>query len=129
MTFDSDVLIWFTRDDPEAIACIDRTQDRSLSVVSLMEVLQGARSRTEMQTFLKSMRLLGFRTLPLTESIGNAALALIEEHALSTGLHLEDALIAATAIENGEALISANDRHFRAIRRLELKTFRPRRRH
>jgi predicted nucleic acid-binding protein len=52
-------------------------------------------------------------------------LTLIEEHALLAGLHLEEALIAATAMEAGEVLATSNFRHFRVIHRLESKAFHP----
>jgi predicted nucleic acid-binding protein len=127
MIFDSDVLIWLARGDPEAIAWIDSALDRALSVVTLMEVLQGVRSKAEMRKTQESLRNLGFRVLPLSESIGHLAAGLIEEHTLAHGLQVSDALIAATAIETGEVLATANVRHFRPIRRLALKPFRPRR--
>jgi predicted nucleic acid-binding protein len=103
------------------------TPDRSISIVVLMEVLQGARSKQDMRIIKESLYSLRFRVLPLSESIGHTAAALIDEHAHSAGLHLEDALIAATAIDAGEVLATANTRHFGPIRGLAVKTFRPRR--
>ncbi len=64
---------------------------------------------------------------PLNEAIGYAAANLIETHALSDGLRIEDALIAATALDAGETLATANVRHFRSIAKRHLKSFRPRR--
>ena len=127
MIFDSDVLIWLSRKNHEAIRWIDSTPDRALSVVTLMEVLQGARSRADMRKTQESLRNLGFRVLPLSERIGHIAAGLIEEYSLAHGLQMPDALIAATAIETGEVLATANVRHFRPIRRLAWKPFRPRR--
>jgi predicted nucleic acid-binding protein len=127
MIFDSDVVIWASRGDSEAAAWIDTAAEPGMSIVTLMEVLQGARSTTEMRQTRQLIRVLQFRVLPLTEAIGEAAVGLIEEHALSSGLQLADALIAATALDAGEVLATGNARHFRAIRRLELKAFRPRR--
>lgn len=126
MIFDSDVLIWFLRGDPAAGELVDYTAERFLSVVTLMEIQQGAKSKVEMKTTRDLFRQRDFRILPLSESIGHAAAVLIEEHALSSGLHLEDALIAATAREAGETLATGNLRHFRPISNLELKPFRPR---
>jgi predicted nucleic acid-binding protein len=68
---------------------------------------------------------LGFKILPLSESIGEKALTLIQEHAHADGLHLTDALIAATAIEAGEGLATSNVRYFRVIHSLEVKAFHP----
>ena len=128
MIFDSDVVIWASRGDAEAASWINADSDPAMSVVTLMEVLQGTRSAVEMKQTRQLIRVLQFRVLPLTESIGNAATALIEEHALAHGLQLADALIAATAIDAAEVLATGNVRHFRSVRALEVKAFRPRRR-
>ena len=127
MIFDSDVLIWFLRREPSAMELIDSTPERSVSVVTLMEALQGAKSGADMRMLHSLFRETGFRILPLTEVIGNKATGLIEEHALPDGLRVIDALIAATAIDAGEVLATSNVRHFRTIRSLEVRAFHPRR--
>jgi predicted nucleic acid-binding protein len=124
--FDSDVLIWFSRGDADAVALVNSSSDRAVSIVSLMELLQGVRSKAEMKTTKQFFQRLNFRILPLSESIGHIAAGLIEEHCLSCGLHLEDALIAATVREAGETFATGNIRHFRPIANLDLKPFRPR---
>ena len=91
-----------------------------------MEVQQGARSKLEMRTTRELFQQRGFRIVPLSESIGHIAAALIEEHATSHGLRIVDALIAATAREGGETLVTGNVRHFRVIANLDVKPFRPR---
>ena len=126
MIFDSDVLIWFLRGEPAAIELIDSIPDRAISIVTLMEVQQGAKSKLEMKTTRDLLRRTKFRVLSLTESIGHIAAGLIEEHALSCGLGIADALIAATAHDAGETLATSNLRHFRPIANLNLKPFRPR---
>jgi len=125
MIFDTDVLIWFSRSEPKARDLVDSTIERALSIVSFMELLQGARSKAEMNEIQRFVRESDFRLIPLSASIGDVAAALIEEHALKSGLRIEDALIAATAREAGEVLATANLRHFRPIRNLTLKAFRP----
>ena len=119
-------MIWFSRGDPDAIALVNSSVDRAVSIVSLMEILQGTKSKAEMRTTKQFFRMLNFRVLPLSESIGHLAAGLIEEHAHSCGLHVEDALIAATAREAGETLATGNTRHFRHITNLDVKPFRPR---
>jgi predicted nucleic acid-binding protein len=123
--FDTDVLIWASRGNPRAAHTIDAASDRALSVVSLMELLQGARSKLEARQIRESLRQLQFQVLPLSEPIGATAVSLIEQHALAHGIQLADALIAATAIEWGQALCTANVKHFRPIRTLSQIAFRP----
>ena len=125
MMFDSDVLIWATRGNLEAAALINSAPDRSMSIVSVMETLQGARSVLDIRIVKQSLNELGLRILPLSERIGYLAAALIEEYALPNGLRVDDALIAATAMEAGEVLATGNLRHFQPVRSLEIKAFRP----
>lgn len=125
MIFDTDVLIWASRGNLRAARTIDASTDRALSIISLMELLQGARSKAEAHQIRQSLRQLQFRILPLSEAIGAAAAALIEQHALAHGIQLADALIAATAIEWGQPLCTGNVRHFRPIRALARVAFRP----
>ncbi len=128
MIFDSDILIWFSRGDPEAGMFVQSDPSRFVSIVSVIEVLQGAKSKQEMREFQSFMRASDFEILGLSAAIGDLAAAFIEDHALPTGIELADALIAATAREAGQTLATGNVRHFRSIPRLTLKHFRPRRR-
>jgi len=123
--FDTDVLIWFFRGDRRAAELIESVPEREASIISLMELIQGARSRTEIRVIRHFFREHGVRLLPVNESVSHSAASLMEEHAMSSGLQIADALIAATAREAGSALITGNVRHFRVIPGLELKAFRP----
>ena len=64
------------------------------------------------------------RIIPISESASHLAATLMEELSLRAGLQVADALIAATARERSEVLLTGNIRHFRAIPQLELKAFR-----
>ena len=125
MLFDTDVLIWVLRGSAKAAGFVDEIRDRHISIVTLMELLQGARDRRETRLIKTFVADLGFRTLPLTENIGHRAVVYMEEHGLSCGLRVADALIAATAAENTLTLCSGDRSHYRAISELVLKTFRP----
>ena len=61
--------------------------------------------------------------LPLTPAISNRAVSLMESLALSHGLQLGDALIAATALEHSVPLLTGNGRHFAAIDGLHIARF------
>jgi len=125
MIFDTDVPVWASRGNPAAANVINRTADRVLSIVSFMELLQGARSKLEARQIRQFLRELRFHVLPLSGTIGDAAAAIVEQHALSHGIQLADALIAATVIEAADQLCTANVKHFRPVGTLSLVAFRP----
>lgn len=125
MVFDTDVLIWVLRGHVKAANVVDAASTRATSVVTYMELLQGARDKREIRAIKSFLVDLQFRTLPLTENIGHRASIYMEEYGLSVSLSMADALIAATAIEANEQLITANDKHYKAIKELELQRFRP----
>ena len=123
MIFDTDVLIWFFRGNRRAADLIATQTSPEMSIVSLMELFQGARDRSELRVIRRFLQENGFHVIPLNEPISHLAATLMEEHALSDGLQVADALIAATARQNGSPLATANVRHFRSIAGLELKAF------
>ena len=125
MIFDTDVLIWMQRGNLRAAALVDATAARHLSVQSFMELLQCAQDRKQQRIIRQFLADFVFTVLPLTENIGHRALVYIEEHGISSGLRAGDALIAATAVENNLPLATENARHFRALKDLELKIFKP----
>ncbi len=125
MIFDTDVLIWWLCGDQSAQDLVQSTEERQLSVISQMEVMQGVRSKQERQVFQNFLREANFSLIAVNEPISYAAVRLIEDHALSEGLQFGDALIGATARHVHSILITGNVRHFRFIRGLELKPFRP----
>ena len=125
MIFDTDVFIWMQRGNRRAAALVDATPERFLSVQSYMELLQCAQDRKQQRLIKQFLADLAFTVLPLTESIGHRALIYIEEYGISSGLRAGDALIAATAVENNLPLASGNGRHFRVLKDLVLKVFKP----
>jgi len=125
MIFDTDVLIWFFRGNQAAAELLDGQAERALSIVSMMELYQGARSRQESRAIRQFLQNNNFRVIPINESISHLAATLVEDHALKDGLGVADALIAATARENGTILATGNVKHMRSIAALELKAFRP----
>ncbi len=125
MIFDTDVLIWVHRGNRRAAALVDRASDRFVSVQTVLELIQGASSMAHVRMAKNFLTEFGFSVLPLTENIGHRATVYMEEYALSSGLRAGDSLIAATAVENDLPLSSANRKHFRPIRELQVKVFKP----
>lgn len=122
---DTDVLIWHLRGLPKATQTLDSLARLTISVVTYLELLQGLRSAAELRAIQQSLALRDTDRLPLTAAISERAIALMETLALSHGLQLGDALIAATALEHDLAVLTANTRHFSAIEGLRIERFAP----
>lgn len=125
MLFDTDVIIWALRGNKKASARIDGASALHISAVSYMELLKGARDKRDQKAIQGFLRDLGFEQLPVTSAICHRAVIYVEEFALSSGLELADALIAATACEHAIELCTANDKHYRVLADLGMQIFRP----
>jgi len=125
MIFDTDILIWVQRGNEKAAKLIEKNDDRFLSIQSYMELLQGAKNKTHHKNVKNFISEFEFSILPLTENIGHRALIYVEEYSLSSNMRAGDAIIAATAVENNMSLASSNIKHFKVVRELELKSFKP----
>lgn len=90
----------------------------AISSITAMELVYGARNKTEVQRLEKFMQL--FQMVHLTEVISARALKLITRYAKSHTLDIPDALIAATVLENQSRLFTYNQKDFRFISGLEL---------
>lgn len=123
MIFDTDVLIFAMRGERDAARAVNAVEERSISAVTYMELIQGSRDKQELKSIKSFLIDLEFKTLPITENISHRASIYIEEHALRSGLRVADALIAATAAENAESLVTGNMKHFKAIEEITVKSF------
>ena len=123
--FDTDIFIWVQRGNAKAARLIEQEAERMLSVHSYLELLQSAENKQQHEYTKSFLRDFGFITLPLTENVGHRAAIYVEQYALSHGLRAGDAIIAATAAESNQILCSSNAKHFKSIRDLKLKVFRP----
>lgn len=125
MIFDTDILIWIQRGNEKAAALVDSAADRYISILSYMELLQAAENKKQHRIVKEFLKTYGFKIVPFSDNIGHRASVYIEEYALSSGLRAGDAIVAATAVENNLILATGNAKHFRPIKDLSLKIFRP----
>lgn len=125
MLVDTDVLIWHLRGLPKATRKLDALDRLTISAVTYLELLQGFRNRAEMMAVQKSLAMRSTNRLPLTPPVTERAIGLMETLTLSHGLQLGDALIAATALEHGLTVLTANIKHFSAIEGLAIEVFVP----
>lgn len=125
MLVDTDVMIWFLRGNAKAAGALDALERIHLSVVTYIELVQGMRDKTELRALRETLRDWAIPVVPIDEDISTRAAFYVEEHFHASGLRLADALIAATAINLGLPLLTANTKHYRIFRDLELHRFRP----
>jgi len=125
MMIDTDVLIWYFRGDNKARKAIHSMDSMAISAVTMMELIQGVKNKQELYTLRKFLAANEIRTLHLNEEISSHAIYLLEEYALSDGVQLGDALIAATSLHYGEEILTANIKHYRSLPNLKLEKFKP----
>jgi predicted nucleic acid-binding protein len=125
MLVDTDVLIWHLRGYPNAMRRLDELGSLTLSAISWLEVLQGMRNKAELVAVRKMLAHRAATLLPLSEAITVRASELMEAITLSHGLQMGDALIAATALDHGLPVLTANVKHFSAVQGLKIESFIP----
>ena len=125
MIFDTDIFIWTQRGNEKAAKLMERSLERHLSIQTYMELLQSAKNKNQHKYIKDFITAFDFFVLPLTENIGHRASIYIEEYTLASGLRAGDAIIAATAVEINLTLVSSNVKHFKMIKELQLRKFRP----
>ncbi len=122
---DTDVLIWYLRGNQNAYNLIHSLDNFAISLVTHIELVQGMRDKKELKIFQNTLKNWGVKTIYINEAISARALFYVEEYFLSHSMQLADALIGATATEYGLTLITANDKHYRVIKGLDISVFRP----
>ncbi len=125
MLVDTDVLIWHLRGYPKATQRLDQIPKLILSAVTYLALVQGMRNRSELLALQKCLAMRQAERLPLTPAITERAIILMETLALSHGVQLGDALIAATGLEHRLTILTANAKHFSAVKNLQLERFDP----
>lgn len=125
MLIDTDVLIRLFRGRASARRAIERCEAVQLSAITYMELVQGMRNKDEFRALRKTIHDHNWEIIPLTENISHRATVYIENHAPSDELELADALIAASAVESGARLMTANIKHYKMIPEMEVSRYRP----
>lgn len=127
MIFDTDIAIWMLRGEPSALAFASAVppDKRLMSVVSQLELLQGCRDRREQRALEELLRGWFSEIVPVDAKVCHSAVGLMRQFALSHRPGAADVLIAATALQTGEPLATANVRHFRFVPGLLIEAFSP----
>ena len=125
MIIDTDVIIWYMKGNQKAYKTIENSKHFSISVVTYMELVQGMRDKNELNNLRRALNAWEAKILYISEEISVKAMFFVEQHFLSHSIHLADALIGATAISHGLPIITGNDKHYKILKDLQIKKFRP----
>ncbi len=90
-----------------------------------MELIQGMKNKDEFRLFQKQLQKWNTGIFQINQEISSRAMFYIQEYSLSHSMMLADALIAATAVQNSETLLTANDRHYKFIPTIDCRKFNP----
>lgn len=125
MVIDTDVLIWYMRGNEKAYKAIEDSPNFSISVITYMELVQGMRNKKELNNLRKALRGWNTKILYISEEISAKAMFSVEQHFLSHSIQLADVLIGATAITYGLPLLTGIDKHYKVMKDIQIKKFRP----
>jgi len=123
LIIDTDVLVWFYRGDKTAKEAVLNAVPFKVSVITYIELLEGVRNKNELGKLKKDFSDWGVEILQVNENVSLKATALVEKYKLSHSLGLADSLIAATALENNETLLTGNAKHYSYIKTLNIDRF------
>jgi predicted nucleic acid-binding protein len=122
---DTDVIIWYLRGNQNAYELIDKLNNFCISSVTYMELIQGMKNKNELRLLQKTLKSWNVKTIYINEEISSKALFFMEEYFLSHYMQLADSLIGSTCSLYGMQLITANDKHYKVIKDLDMLVFRP----
>ena len=125
MVIDTDVLIWYMKGNQNAYKAIENSKHFSISVVTYMELVQGMRDKNELNNLRRALKAWGSKILYISEEISVKAMFFVEQHFLNHAIQLADALMGATAISHGLPILTGNDKHYKILKDLQIKKFRP----
>lgn len=122
---DTDVLIWYLRGNEKAAKSLESLDSFCISVVTYMELVRGMRNAKELRTLKQTLREWEVKVVQIESEISMKAAMYVEEYFLSHSMQLADALIAATASHLGAEILTANDKHYKHLKDIKIKKFRP----
>lgn len=124
MIIDTDVLIWYLRGNKNAQNVIHSNIPFKISIINYVELVHGMNNKHDLKLLQKYFKEWSVEIIQINETISTRAMFFVEDYYLSHSLEFSDAIIAATALENHEVLLTGNDKHYSFIPNLQIKIFR-----
>jgi len=123
MNLDSTILIDLAKGKKSAQKYLQSTQELSISIIVKLELLAGARNKEELKLLKQMTSDLQLNVIHLSSSISHLAENIFIKYHHNCGIGIMDALIAATALNQKQKLVTHNLKHFPFIP--NLKTLKP----
>lgn len=83
------------------------------------------RDKHELRVLQRTFKSWNVKVIFINEEISAKALFFMQEYFLSNSMQLADSLIASTATTYGLNLVTANDKHYKVVKDLDINIFRP----
>jgi predicted nucleic acid-binding protein len=125
MLIDTDVLIWYIRGNENARNVINNNMPFKISVINYMKVIQGMKDKKELKSFQKYLKRWSVDIIQINDNISTRSMFLVEDYCLSHSMELGDAIIASTALENQEIILTGNYKHYTCIPNIQVQKFKP----
>jgi predicted nucleic acid-binding protein len=117
---DTDIIVDYLRGNQMAADYLDSLRNEwSISAITGLEAIAGARNQREISDI--DIIVSAYPAIPPNGAITRRAYYLLKTYAKSHGLRTLDALIAATAFEDGLTLATRNRKHFLMIDGLRIE--------
>lgn len=115
LLLDTDILIEALRGSSQAGEWLEVLGDQTIgiSVLTRMEILQGARNRREQETLISQLN--DYHLVLLGAGDSRQALRWFEDYHLSHGVGIMDCLIAASVLRLQKPLYTFNIKHYRVF--------------
>lgn len=118
LLIDTSIIIDFLRGYKPAINFLNNLKTINISVVTQAELIEGCRHKDDLIKIKKLIAI--FEIISINYQISKTAIKLLEDYYLQQGILFDDALVAATAIENNLTLATTDKKHFKPLKNLTL---------
>lgn len=116
---DTSILVDYLRQLPPAVNFLDSLNLPYISAITGMEIIQGSRSRRELEVNLSFLK--NFRIIEIDSKISKTAMSLLKKYQLKYNAKILDTFIAATALNKNKILFTRNIKDFDFIDGINVK--------
>ncbi|WP_409029266.1 type II toxin-antitoxin system VapC family toxin [Gracilimonas sediminicola] len=113
MIVDTNIFIDFLKGNEDAVHFIQKNQPVSTSVVVVSELYSGVKTKAEMNELSSFLSFVN--KIDVTEAIARKAGLLRRKYHKSHGIKIPDAIIAATAEQQGVPIATLDKKHFSVL--------------